>query len=204
MAGAHLEPPLARDRHGQQQRVARLALELDAPARRRARTRHSPPPARATVRANGGASVTAVRRPHRDRGRRDAVHPPARERDAAPQLRLAPPPVLGEHRAPVLLRVRARAVQRARAEAAVTRAASSHGAQYWPSNGTICAGPSGPNGRRGHSRRCSNRTVQAGPRSTSQRLPVGAQRPGVDAEAVADAHGRHDLRPHPAGSVAER
>ena len=46
---------------------------------------HSPPPARATVRANGGAKDDeALGRPGDDRGRRDAVDPPAREGDALP------------------------------------------------------------------------------------------------------------------------
>ena len=108
---------------------------------------HSPPPARATVRANGGASVTTSSGVHdRDRGRRDAVDAPAREGHA---LRLAPPPVLGERGAPVLLRVDA-----ARRRASGRRSVPRHAGAEQPRRPVLaeprhhCAGPSGPNAAR--------------------------------------------------------
>ena len=76
-----------------------------------------------------------------------------------------------------------------------TRAESSHGAQYWPRNGTSCAGPSGEN-RRGHSRRCCEPDVQPRAEVDPQRLPVGAQRPGDDAQAVARDRGASTISVH--------
>ena len=205
VAGADLEPALGRQRDGQQQRVGRLALDLDPPARR---LRPDVPFAAAGAgdRAGEGRGERdeAVGRPGDDRGRRDAVDPPARERDA---LALAPPPVVGERGAPVLLGVDAARRRRLRSpKRPVTVAPSRCGAQYWPSHGSICAGPSGPNGRRGQPRASSKRACRPGPRSTCSSSRGGAQvGRGVDAEAVAvEAHGLGDRGVLAAGLGGER
>ena len=115
-----------------------------------------------------------VRRPDRDRGRCDAVHAPARERD---ELRLPPPPVVGERGAPVLLGVGVGAVQRAVPEGArdVARRA---GAAPSTGRGT---GPSAPGraGRTGAASGGRRRTRRAGRgrgRRAARARPAGAGR----------------------------
>ena len=111
-----------------------------------------------------------VRRPRGDRGRRDAVDAPAREGHA--RSRLAPPPVVGERGAPVLLRVdAARRPASASPKRPVTRAPSRCGAQYWPSHGTDLRGAERAERRRGQPRGALEARLQAparGRRSASR------------------------------------
>ena len=150
VARAHLQPALARDGDGQQ-RAGSRASPLSSTRQRgeRARTCHSPPPARVSVRASGGARVTSSVGVHTATavGATPCTRPPA---NATPHLATPPGPTTSAsaNAAPQFFSAYALgAVQRAVAEARPSTAPpSSHGAQYWPSHGTICAGPSGPNG----------------------------------------------------------
>ena len=122
VARAHLQPPLGGDRHRRAAAAARSprprSRPASAPSRRGCATRRRPPgrpcartAAPAVTTPAGVHAATAVGA--------TAVHAPAGERHArlVVERRLPPPPVLGERGAPVLLRVHARAVERALAEA---------------------------------------------------------------------------------------
>ena len=101
---------------GQAQRAGCFAAQLDAPARRgRADLPLAATRAGDGARERRGEGHHSLRRPERDRGRGDAVDAPTGEGHA---LGLAPPPVVGEGGAPVLLRVDVGAVERAGAEGA--------------------------------------------------------------------------------------
>ena len=134
-----------------------------------------------------------VGRPGDDRGRRDAVDPPARERHA-----LAPGPTTSGRRTrrPSSSRRRPGCRRSERSpKRPVTRAESRCGAQYWPSQGTICAGPSGPNGRRGQPRGVA-RTARAGRgRGRPASASASARRYGrasTPRPSRVDAHGLGD------------
>src|SRR4051794_10338636 len=111
MLRAQLEPSLARQRYGQTEPTTRRTLDLHPPARGpRADVPLAPTRPGDGARERGCQGYDALGRPGDDGRWGDAVDPPARERHAGA---LAPPPVVGERRAPVLLRVDVHAIQRA-------------------------------------------------------------------------------------------
>ena len=168
--------------------------QLDAPARR----------ARADVPLAAAGARERARERRRERhqvasastraiavGATPCTRPPANATPASSlERRLAPPPVVGERGAPVLLRVRAGAVQRPVAEVALhARTEQPRGPVLARARGTDCAGPSGPNARRGQSRRSVSRTESPGPRSTcsdsasARNGPATTPRPSGSARA---------------------
>ena len=180
-----------------------------------ARTRHSPPPARATVRAKRRRERhDPVRRPGGDRGRRDPVHAAAREGHARAASK-PPGPTTSARRTPrpsSSPRRRSRRPATARRSAPVTRAPSRCGDQYWPSHGTDCAGPSGPQ-RRAAAIRAARRSARSGagpsrpsasPRRRAVRRDVHAEPVRIDPGVVGDHRALEPARLGGAASSSPR
>ena len=175
-----------------------------------ARIRHSPPPARATVRANGGRERDdASRRPGGDRGRRDAVDAPAGEARTPPR---PPGPTTSGRRTrrpSSSPRRRSRRPASARRNAPVTRAPSRCGAQYWPSHGTDLRGAERARTAAAASRaRASKRALQAPGRgrrsaSRSSALQQGRRRRRRPSRTI-HALSAISVRSNPSGSDGQR